>query len=65
MPMTEKDKMRKIIKQEVNSFIENLASELYNDESNFNNADKTSGQQVYTYNQIVSIIKEEVSKCNK
>lgn len=37
-----------------------LLSELYNNEDNFNNADKTTGQRCYTEEEIKAIIKVNV-----
>lgn len=36
--------------------IQAIADELYNNEDNFNNCDTTSGQRVYSYEQIAEMV---------
>lgn len=54
-----------------NTALEDLATQLYNSESNYNNADKTTHQTVYTKEEILSIletnldiIKEDGEHCS-
>ena len=42
------------------NWAEDLLCELYHDEENFNNADKTTGQRCYTADEIKAIIKVNV-----
>ena len=52
--------MKDSIKDRIDWFIYEEANELYNDESNFNNCDPTSGQRNYTNEQIREMIIEEL-----
>ena len=45
---------------DLNGFIQDEAEFLYNHESNFNNCDKTSKQTVYSYRDLVDIIKKVI-----
>jgi len=57
------DKMKDLIRETILfeggiTDVDELAQELYNDEQNFNNADKTSRQRCYQEHEIVSLINE-------
>lgn len=41
---------------------DDIVCELYNDELNFNNADPTSGQRVWTEAQLKAIVDKELSR---
>lgn len=52
--------MKDLIKAELEQFQEVLTFDLFNHEANFNNADTTSGQRVYTEAELRQLIKETI-----
>lgn len=51
-----------VIKEEFEAWLESLTNELYCHELNFNNADTTSGQRVYSEGELKDHIKEIIKE---
>lgn len=47
----------------VDDFVSDLIDELYSSEDNFNNCDTTSGQRIYSYDEIKNIVEDTIKKC--